>query len=321
MALYTSAGGSEGNLRVQAAAGLRRQLGVRWVARLRRLGPAEGLDSASWPQNEFGGAQLGDKRLPARLMHSIEPLRERPGRLIAGGQSSGAADIDGYYRFIERPGPWRTAPRSDGGGHPAPAPGAEHAAHEGAEGGAVHPGRQRPAVRDAAGLHGAGGVVLRIRDSEQVAGGQVAALDRRLPGHLVGGGQADAGDAGDRGDGPGGGFLGTLRRAAQEGAGSKLFVQLGGGPAGGYMNVEVAGLTGRPKSSHKQARVGCELRNREVVVPATKAGGEPAVLLGVHVVETDQPQGEKKGLQWHLLTSLPVRNAEEAEEAVSRYRC
>ena len=111
------------------------------------------------------------------------------------------------------------------------------------------------------------------------------------------------------------------RPAAQEGAGSKLFVQLGGGPAGGYMNVEVAGLTGRPKSSHKQARVGCELRNREVVVPATKAGGEPAVLLGVHVVETDQPQGEKKGLQWHLLTSLPVRNAEEAEEAVSRYRC
>ena len=34
----------------------------------------------------------------------------------------------------------------------------------------------------------------------------------------------------------------------------KLFTQLGGGPADGYMNVEVAGLTGRPKSSRKQAR-------------------------------------------------------------------
>ena len=63
-------------------------------------------------------------------------------------------------------------------------------------------------------------------------------------------------------------------------------------------------------------RAGCELRYREVVLPATQKGGEPAVLRGVHVVETDPPQGEK-GLQWHLLTSLPVRNA---EEVVSRYR-
>ena len=112
-------------------------------------------------------------------------------------------------------------------------------------------------------------------------------------------------------------------RRLRKGPDGKLFAQLGGGPADGYMNVEVAGLTGRPKSSRKQARAarlrrraGCELRYREVVLPTTQAGGEPAVLRGVHVVETDPPQGEK-GLQWHLLTSLPVRNA---EEVVSRYR-
>ena len=115
-------------------------------------------------------------------------------------------------------------------------------------------------------------------------------------------------------------------RRLRKGPDGKLFAQLGGGPADGYMNVEVAGLTGRPKSSRKQAlpprlrrRAGCELRYREVVLPATQAGREPAVLRGVHVVETDPPQGEK-GLQWHLLTSLPVRSAEEAEEVVSRYR-
>ena len=83
----------------------RRRLGVPWVDRWRRLGPAEGLDSASWAQKEFGGAPLGDKRLTARLVRSAQLLGERPGRSIAGSQSSGAAEIDGYYRFIERPGP------------------------------------------------------------------------------------------------------------------------------------------------------------------------------------------------------------------------
>ena len=37
------------------------------------------------------------------------------------------------------------------------------------------------------------------------------------------------------------------------------------------------------------------------------------------MVEIDPSQGEK-GLQWHLLTSLPVSSAEEAEAKVSRYR-
>lgn len=66
------------------------------------------------------------------------------------------------------------------------------------------------------------------------------------------------------------------------------------------MNMEV---TGRPKSSRKQVRAarlrrwaGCELRYREMVLPAMKAGREPADLREMHGLETHPPQ-EKKGLQ------------------------
>ena len=100
----------------------------------------------------------------------------------------------------------------------------------------MYSGRQRPAVRNAAGLptalsdqaqpheeshagdahalHARGDadwrVALWIQESRQGAGGQVATLDQRLPGHRAGGGQPRQEDAGDRGDGPEGGFLGSF---------------------------------------------------------------------------------------------------------------
>lgn len=81
----------------------RRRLGVAGVDPAPQLGPGEGLDSASWAAQEFGGAQLGDRRLTARLVSSASRLAESPGRAISGPGRGDAAAIDGYYRFIEQP--------------------------------------------------------------------------------------------------------------------------------------------------------------------------------------------------------------------------
>ena len=43
--------------------------------RRRRASPGEGLDSAQWAANEFGGAPLGDKRLSARLVRKRHTAR------------------------------------------------------------------------------------------------------------------------------------------------------------------------------------------------------------------------------------------------------
>ena len=80
-----------------------RWLGVPWGDHAPRLGPGEGLDSTAWAANELGGAELGDKRLTARLVRSAALLAEYPGRAISGNPRSDAAAIDGYYRLIEQP--------------------------------------------------------------------------------------------------------------------------------------------------------------------------------------------------------------------------
>jgi len=67
--------------------------------------PAPRLEAgaAHWAQNELGGAQLGDKRLTARLVRSAALLAEYPGRAISANARSDAAAVDGYYRLIEQP--------------------------------------------------------------------------------------------------------------------------------------------------------------------------------------------------------------------------
>ena len=107
----------------------------------------------------------------------------------------------------------------------------------------------------------------------------------------------------------------------------KLFAEMSGGGPDGRMTVEIAGLTARPKSSKKKARparlkrqASCELRFRSLTLPATDAakGAGPVRVSGVHIAETDPPEGEDP-VRWFLLTTLHVRTAEEAAEVVGFY--
>ena len=79
----------------------RRRLGVTRVEAARSLNPGEGLDSAQWAENEFGGAPLGDKRLSARLVRSATLLASCPGHAFTGAPDCAA--VKGYYRLIDHP--------------------------------------------------------------------------------------------------------------------------------------------------------------------------------------------------------------------------
>ena len=81
----------------------RRRLGVARVAAAPALAPADGLDSAAWTVNEFGGAPLGDKRLSARLVKSAGLLAALPGEAITANASHDRAAVKGYYRLIDQP--------------------------------------------------------------------------------------------------------------------------------------------------------------------------------------------------------------------------
>ena len=107
----------------------------------------------------------------------------------------------------------------------------------------------------------------------------------------------------------------------------KLFATMSGGPPDGRIDVEVDGLTARPKSSRKRARparrkrlANCELRFRSVTLPATPsvAEADPVRVSAVHVVETHPPENET-ALQWFLLSTLEVTSANEAAELVGFY--
>ncbi len=63
----------------------------------------QGLDGAEWAANEFGGANLGDKRLNERLGDFARTLGAMPGRAFCGAAQGDKAAIKAYYRLIERP--------------------------------------------------------------------------------------------------------------------------------------------------------------------------------------------------------------------------
>jgi hypothetical protein len=67
------------------------------------LQPGEGLDGPEWAQHEFGGAELGDLRLSARLVESARALGANPGRAFCGAAKGDVAAVKGYYRFIDLP--------------------------------------------------------------------------------------------------------------------------------------------------------------------------------------------------------------------------
>ena len=81
----------------------RRRLGVARVDAAPALAPADGLDSAAWTGNEFGGAPLGDQRLSARLVKSAGLLASLPGEAITANASHDRAAVKGYYRLIDQP--------------------------------------------------------------------------------------------------------------------------------------------------------------------------------------------------------------------------
>ena len=78
----------------------------------------------------------------------------------------------------------------------------------------------------------------------------------------------------------------------------KLFATMSAGEPDGLIDIEIEGLTARPKSSRKKARparekrlAGCELRFRRVTLPATDAvpGADPVAVHGVHIKEIAPP--------------------------------
>ena len=74
------------------------------------LDPADGLDGPSWAEAEFGGADLGDARLSARLVKIAQAMGARPMASFPQAAGGGRAEIKGYYRFIDRPDKDAAAP-------------------------------------------------------------------------------------------------------------------------------------------------------------------------------------------------------------------
>ena len=107
--------------------------------------------------------------------------------------------------------------------------------------------------------------------------------------------------------------------------GPKLFEKMAKGAPDGEVEVEIAGLTERPKARGKKARLArtkrlaiCEIRYRQLLLPSTLAGAEAIPMWGVQIVETQPPAGEE-AVQWRLLTSIPVTDLETSVQIVEHY--
>ena len=105
----------------------------------------------------------------------------------------------------------------------------------------------------------------------------------------------------------------------------KLFATVQSQAVAGSIEVEIEGLTERPKSSRKKARPArsnrlahCALRFCRVELPATGTKSEPVSLSAVHIVETNPPADEKP-VQWFLLTSVAVNDTKTAAKIVGIY--
>ena len=81
----------------------RRQIGLSTEAGLGSLGPADGLETDRWAENEFGGASLGDARLSKRLVEVAAAKAEVPDRAFSGVAEGDWAMVKAYYRMIDHP--------------------------------------------------------------------------------------------------------------------------------------------------------------------------------------------------------------------------
>ena len=105
----------------------------------------------------------------------------------------------------------------------------------------------------------------------------------------------------------------------------KLFAALRNAPADGHVEIDIARVSERPKSSRTPARPArtarlarAEVHYRELTLPSTIEGLAPVTLWAVHVRETAPPEGEKP-LEWFLLTSVRVESIEAALETIGHY--
>ncbi|MCK4841458.1 MAG: IS4 family transposase [Methylococcales bacterium] len=81
----------------------RDRLGLSPDAGLGALELSQGLESAQWAENEFGGAAVGDKRLSNRLVKVAAAKAENPTRAFSGVAKGDWAATKAYYRMIDQP--------------------------------------------------------------------------------------------------------------------------------------------------------------------------------------------------------------------------
>jgi len=66
------------------------------------LAVGEGVEAERWAANEFGTAELGDRRLTRRLVSIAEAKGAAPGASFLETVKGQAAAVAGYYRFLDR---------------------------------------------------------------------------------------------------------------------------------------------------------------------------------------------------------------------------
>ncbi|MGH9340053.1 MAG: IS4 family transposase [Acidobacteriota bacterium] len=81
----------------------RARLGLPAGTGLGPLGPAEGVETPQWAQQEFGGAPLGDARLERRLVRIAQSKAQEPGRAFSGVAPGDWPAVKAYYRLIDHP--------------------------------------------------------------------------------------------------------------------------------------------------------------------------------------------------------------------------
>lgn len=83
-------------------AGFRAHLGVADPQPPPPLAAGEGLETERWAANEFGAAELGDRRLTRRLVSIAHAKGAAPGASFLETVQGQAAAVAGYYRFLDR---------------------------------------------------------------------------------------------------------------------------------------------------------------------------------------------------------------------------
>ena len=107
-----------------------------------------------------------------------------------------------------------------------------------------------------------------------------------------------------------------------------LFKLMNSIDASGTIEVEVQRKSARPKLSGKNAvqkrdartaTLSIVYRKVKILPPPERKGQNPIEIWAVSAIERNPPEGVK-GITWHLLTTLPVNNFEDAVKCVKYYK-